>query len=250
MSGTADRNVARTLTKVLVTLGALSVLVARQVWPSLKIDAVAVTLLVLTAVPWLDTIFKSLQTPFGGVEYQQRIEKQLQDLSGAAESALHIAETNEARDLAREGADRVPPATIAELATVYQEMRRSMASGAARTNELTRVVGRMIAALEQGADLDVAEFLKDPVGGRRLAAYVRLYVTPDAAFLLPLAAATVDEEQAFGQYWALRALSRATEAFPELMDRNTLRMLQRLMEDLPAGDRRYELGRLLARFDR
>lgn len=250
LCGRTDVPVARILTKIVVTLGALGVAATRLIWPSLGIDLVAVALLVLAAIPWLDGIFESLETPLWGVKYR-RLESRVEALASATASTRLIAETNEARDLARQDAGgRSDPASLVEPAETYEATRKSMKPGEARTDEMTTVVGRMVAAVERGADVDILQFLADPVGGRRLAAYVRLYVKPDGTYVLPLVNAVVDEEKPFGQYWALRSLSRVVDATPDLMDRNTLRRLTRLNQQLPASsDRRYELGRVLARYE-
>jgi hypothetical protein len=236
------------MTKVVVTIGALAVVAVRLVWPSLGIDLVAVALLVLAAVPWLDGIFKSLQTPFGGVEYRE-IESRLDELAGATASTRQLAEANEARDLARQDAPSPtvsPNLNLLDLANEYDATRKAMQPGVARTDEMTGIVGRMIVAVERGADLDLPEALKDQSGGRRLAAYVMLYVRPDGAYLLPVVDAVLNEEKAFGQYWALRSLARIVDVAPASMDMNTLRRLGRLYDELPVrSDRRYELGRIL-----
>ena len=237
---------ARVFPKILITLGALAIVVVRLRWPSLGIDLVAVALLVFAAIPWLGGVFRSVPTPWGQLEYWHKIERKVDEAVGAANSTRQIAETGEARDLAR--FDDGGTSTLIELAATYEATRGSMRPGSTRTDEMTTVVGRMVAAVEHGADIDVEKFLADPIGGRRLAAYVRLYVKPDSTYLLPLVNATVGAEKAFGQYWALRSLSRVVDSDPERVDRNTLRRLTRLSDELPPGsDRRYELDGVLAR---
>lgn len=240
---------ARAITGTVVTLGALAVLATRMIWPNLGIDAIAVALLVLAALPWLGAIFKSFNTPLGGAEYRD-FKDQLQEVAEAAESARMIAEASEARDLARQDA-RIKPdsSSIVQLASMYDVVRGNMKSGTASTDEMTTIVGRMVVAYEAGAQIDVQQFLTDRTGGKRLAAYIRLYVKPEGAFLLPLIDAVSNEAQAFCQYWALRALSRIVDTDPEGMDLNTQRRLQRIANDLPANsDRRYQIGRILERF--
>jgi hypothetical protein len=240
--------VAHTITGLLITIGALSVIVARMIWPKLGIDAITVTLLALAALPWLGTIFKSISTPFGGAEYRE-FEDRLQTVAGAAESARLIAETSEARDLARQDVRASGnEASLIDLAATYDVTRGNMKPGSARTTEMTKIVGRMVAAFEAGADVDVRQFLTDRTGGRRLAAYVRLYVKPDGSYGSSLVDAVFDEPQAFLQYWGLRGLARVVDANPEALDLSDREQLKRLSGQLPA-DRLFELRRVLARYE-
>lgn len=236
------------MTGAVVTLGALAVFVARTFWPNLGIDAVAVTLLALAALPWLGNIFKSFNTPFGGAEYRE-FRDRLQQAEGRAGEALLIAETSEARDLARHDArTRRDSASIVDLAKEYDVTRANLKPGRSRTDEMTRIVGRMVAAYEAGEDIDIRSFMTDAMGGRRLAAYVRLYVKPEGTHALSVVEALTKEAQNFCAYWALRSLSRMVETEPEALDRNTIRRLEEFAEGLPPhSDRRYQIGRILAR---
>lgn len=241
------RLVAKTvLTSVAVVLGVVHV-----VWPHLKIDLITLGLLVVALIPWLDGLFKSVQTPFGGFEFRD-MERRVDALAGETRSARRIAETGEARNLARQDARAAGGnAALAELAGEYDRIRAALPPGESRTNAMTTVVGRMISAVEDGEDVDLPAGLESPSRGTRLTAYVRLYVRPDAALLIPLVDSLIDrEDKPFGQYWALRALRRVIEAGGgERMDNNTLRRLRRLDATVPPGsDRAYELARILAGF--
>jgi len=57
--------------KWIITLGALALLVARLVWPDVKVDAVAIGLFVVAALPWLASILESAKLP-GGWEIKFR----------------------------------------------------------------------------------------------------------------------------------------------------------------------------------
>ncbi|MFG1807422.1 hypothetical protein [Streptomyces sp. NPDC049040] len=229
----------------------MTVGVAHVVWPHLKIDLISVGLLVVGVLPWLDGLFKSIQTPFGGVEYRD-MERRLDELTGETQSARRIAETGEARELARQDARFAGSAeSLAELAAEYDRTRADMSPGDARTNAMTTLVGRMISAVESGEEADVRDFLGSGRRGLRLVAYVSLYVRPDTAMLIPLVDSLIDlEDKPFGQYWALRSLRRViASGGHDLMDNNTLRRLRNLYRGLPSGsDRGYELGRILEGF--
>lgn len=234
-------------TKIGLTVAALAVAGTHVIWPALKIDLITVGLLLVAAIPWLDRLFTSLQTPLGGVEYRE-IEKRLDELAGETRSTRRIAETSEATELARQDVRPGADLALSILADEYDRVRAAMASGPARTAAMTGLVGRMIAAVERGESIDVGAALSSSRGGQRLAAYASLYARPDSALVLPLVDAVVEvEDKPFGQYWALRSLWRVLEAGgPDLVDRNTLRRLEALHRRLPAGsDRQYELRRIL-----
>jgi len=64
--------------KIVITTGALAVLATRLAFPDLKIDAVALGLLVLAVLPWLSPLVKSAELP-GGFKIE------FQDVKNAAE---------------------------------------------------------------------------------------------------------------------------------------------------------------------
>jgi len=247
--GSQQGGVARTVTAICVSVAAIGVAVVRIIWPDLGIDAVAVTLLALAALPWLGNIFKSVNTPFGGAEFRD-IQSQIQDARKTAESARMTAQMSEESDRARHDAQvHRDQTSVATLAHEYDVTRSNNPPGRSRTDAMTSIVGRMVAAFEAGADVDVNEFMADAMGGRRLAAFVRLYVKPEGSYLLRLVDAFISEAQSFLQYWGLRALSRIVETDPDALDRNTLRRLEDFAEGLHAGsDRRYQINRILDRY--
>ncbi len=63
-----------------ITIGALLVVIAHLVWPHVKVDMVAVTLLVVAILPWLTPLVKSVELPGG-------FKVELQDLQKAASRA-------------------------------------------------------------------------------------------------------------------------------------------------------------------
>jgi hypothetical protein len=61
--------------KYIVTLAAFVIALIHLIWPTLKIDAITVTLLVVAVLPWLGSLFKSIELP-GGLKVQyQDLEK-------------------------------------------------------------------------------------------------------------------------------------------------------------------------------
>src|SRR5579863_3065537 len=51
--------------RIAISLLACVLLIAHLIWPGLKIDAITLTLFGIAIVPWLGSIFKSLEMPGG-----------------------------------------------------------------------------------------------------------------------------------------------------------------------------------------
>lgn len=67
-----ERN--RNIIKSLITIGALFIILIHVRWPTLSIDGITITLLIIAIIPWLGLIFKSLEFPGGWkIEYQEFI---------------------------------------------------------------------------------------------------------------------------------------------------------------------------------
>lgn len=70
-----------------VSLGALLIALTHVIWPSLAIDAITLVLIVISIVPWLAPLVKTLELPGGWkVEFQE-----LQEAASRAESAGLLA---------------------------------------------------------------------------------------------------------------------------------------------------------------
>lgn len=63
-----------------ITVAALLIALAHIIWPSLNIDAITVTLLFVALVPWLSSIFKSLEFPGGWKIEFQEIKEQVKSI--------------------------------------------------------------------------------------------------------------------------------------------------------------------------
>jgi hypothetical protein len=71
-----DSSKGETLLRGGITVSALVLIVAHLCWPDISIDPITVTLFVIGIVPWLSSIFKSLEFPGGGkLEFQELKEK-------------------------------------------------------------------------------------------------------------------------------------------------------------------------------
>jgi hypothetical protein len=137
---------------------------------------------------------------------------------------------------------------ISTLTNEYNDTRRTMQSGPARTSKMTSIMSQMISMLNgvNPPPFELSAYLNSEDEGRRLAAYAYLYANPDPA-LTPNIAATLTKDKPFAQYWALRTLRRQLLADPEALDLNTRRDLEGLLAALgPGTDRGYELQQLLS----
>ncbi|MBI4732243.1 MAG: hypothetical protein HY781_09005 [Chloroflexi bacterium] len=61
--------------QVIITASALILIGAHIIWPKLSIDSITAILIAIAVVPWLGTLFKSVELPGGvKVEYQELIK--------------------------------------------------------------------------------------------------------------------------------------------------------------------------------
>lgn len=238
-----ERGIVRT--RVALSAVAVALAVVHVVWPRVRIDSITVVLLLIAVLPWLQTLFKSISTPLFSVEYRE-VKQRLDELNGKVESSRRLVTANEARVLARHTEHSSDAdATLTELAQQYDQIRSSMQSGPARTDRMTNLVGKMLAAIEAGATVDVDRNLHSADRGERLTAYADLYARPDPSKAAALADNLIQvEDSAFGQYWALQSLRRIVEAGADI-DPATSGKLLTYAQKLPRGsDRAYELDQL------
>jgi hypothetical protein len=239
-------------TRIALTVAAVALAVVHVAWPRLRVDTITIVLLLVAVVPWLHKVFKSVSTPFLNFEFRE-LERRLDAVDGKVESSRQLVGANEARDLARREQHSPDPDTIlADLAQEYNNTRISMPPGSARSDMMTGVVGRMLAAVEAGAVVDIERNLRSTNGGERLAGYAAVYARPEAS----MASAVVDsiiqvENTPFGAYWALQGLRRIVETKGKsVVDHETHRKLLAYAEKVTRGtDRAYEADRILRLLD-
>lgn len=69
--------------QISITIAALLLAIVHIIWPTLKIDAITLTLVVVAIVPWLAPLFKSLELP-GGIKFEfQELKKAEQGAKAA-----------------------------------------------------------------------------------------------------------------------------------------------------------------------
>jgi len=65
--------------QISITIASILIIGAHVIWPSLKIDAITLTLIIVAIIPWLAPLFKSLELP-GGLKFEfqelKRVEKE------------------------------------------------------------------------------------------------------------------------------------------------------------------------------
>ncbi len=242
--------------RLCISLLALAVGVAHLLRPDLKIDSITIFLAVLAALPWLQTVIKTVEMLGEKLELQE-LKSQVADARGAAESAsqqatLALVSSPTTDSLSKRSSEPLSFAAaqdeLQHLAKEYEDIRASQGSGHSRTEAMTRVIRQMIDASSQIQDFDVRSALASPRPGLRLAGYAYLLARKDPRFLKDLVLNVAEREDTpFGQYWGLRAISRLLEATP-LQDvrSDVLPTLARFAATLTRGtDRDYEVQKII-----
>jgi hypothetical protein len=81
--------------KYTITLLALVIAIVHLIWPGIRIDAITVTLIVVAVLPWLSSLFKSIELPGGlKIEYQEleQIEERARNAGLLTEEATKTTE--------------------------------------------------------------------------------------------------------------------------------------------------------------
>jgi hypothetical protein len=243
------------ITRILITLFALGGIIVHGWTPAIVVDAVTLGLVVVAVVPWLAPIVKSVELP-GGFKFElKEVERKVEELKGATESASRKAETalsfSGMSATTRQAAfpkNAVSEPEVLELAAQYNEIRRTQASGWSRTQAMADLFGEMISAAAALPHYDISAGLADGDRGKRLFAYAFLYARLDFTKLNELVhSITSVEDKAFGQYWGIQALrkviaSRGSSAVGEDTKEDLRTFLKKLE---PGTDRYYDLSHVL-----
>jgi hypothetical protein len=241
----------RTL-QIALSVIASVLLVVHLIWPAIRIDAIAVSLLLIAILPWLSPLIKSVEVPgMGKVEFQELKDK-VEEAQGAAQSALRKSEFASAEQN-NNAANRTTSNTLvndklASLAKEYNDTRKQMPSSGARTVAMTSILRQMVDVSTGLTSYDVTVPLREANGGLRLTAYAYLFAKPDFSYLNSLVDSMTNVEKTpFGQYWAIQALGKILAARKNLtVDSQTLAKLKHFYSTIQVGtDRSYELRRVL-----
>ncbi len=228
-----------------------------HVFSSIKIDAITLALLMVAALPWLQSIFKSVELPGGFKLELQQLQEEVKDAAGAAQSAERKADlavassSGHARVESLQAAPELQ-AQLELLARDYDTIRRTEPSGSARTRAMTEVVIKMIDLARLGS-INLFPLLRSEDGGSRLAAYAYLYARPHPEHLAVLVASVTSlEDKPFGQYWGILAIGRVVGCQTASdISATVLVDLHSFAERIPRGtDRDHELRKILAEIER
>jgi hypothetical protein len=246
----------RTGFRIFITVGALIFLAVHLAWPKMGIDNIAIALLVIALVPWLSSIFKSIEvTGLGKVEFLQREVRRLNatvadvraQANAATENSSFVSGTVNAT-LNEMGAKQGynPETVLQHLARRYVEVRNALPRGWKRTAEVTQIFGEMTAAASRVENFDVKASLFSQDEGQRLAAIAYLYAKPDPQRVDDLVACiSEDEDKGFNQYWGIKTIQKIIQQTGEISGTN-LNKLRKLAAKTPRGtDRAQELSKIL-----
>ena len=243
------------LLRCIVTFIALAGATLHVLLPSVEIDSVTGGFLIIAFLPWLAPIIKSVKIPIIGEIDFRDLERKIDEVKGAALSADHKAEFAIAtgNEMAVEKAlpTLQQKSQLDALAAEYKKIRESQRSGTARTSALTKLVSRMISVSAELPDAETAKYLQDRDAGKRIIGYAAMYANPRMKLLEQLTASVTEiEDQPFGQYWGILAISRVISTIePEAVSGRMVDALREFLGGLGRGtDRYYELSRLLAAF--
>ena len=170
--------------RISVTVGAVTFAAVHLARPNVKIDGVLLGLLAVAVLPWLGSIFESVEGAGWKLTYRQLQEKlettreELETTKGEVASTRQRADFIESTGVSdlRPGS---PVEEMQQLITRYDNIRESMKSGPERTREMTDVVRHLTVLADKLEDVDWQDYLRSRDGGERIAAYSYFYAKPD-----------------------------------------------------------------------
>ena len=253
--------------RILITVVSLLLFLAHRLkvpWATIN-DKSELTLIVIAVLPWLATVFKSVDIPGVGKFDLQELKKQVaenhgdiqsvrqqvtgavQSLENRADAALQVltvtpnvdANPEESTPLVQE---------LDFLSDLYISRRNSLEKSAERTAEMSTIFGKMVAVCARIESIDASPYLDSGDAGKRLVGYARLYARPESTYLSQLVETITSglETTPFGQYWGIRALARVVEeidskAVPSSLKSKLADYCAKLAKDT---DRYFELSKL------
>lgn len=124
-------------TKIIISLIAIALGVARAIWPNLQIDAVTIGLLVVAFLPWASSLLESAKFPGGWEVKFRNLEQAVEETKAqvaraekAAERALELVyrqletDSEVPYEQLKEAISAAPPSTRAEIWEKAQRRRR------------------------------------------------------------------------------------------------------------------------------
>ncbi|MFF3488865.1 hypothetical protein ACFYXC_37195 [Streptomyces sp. NPDC002701] len=259
-SGTAIHHEVRRrrYTATAITGIALLATVVHLAWPHIELDAATVTLLAIGAIPWLGGIFDSISLPGGAsVQFRQlsarveeaeataaRLERAVEGAADTSQVALTAAQEHTSGELRTD-----PGEAVQRLAAHYLNLRQSLPAGSERTHLMQQVFNQLVRETTRISDPPLTSWLESDNGGLRLAAYTRLFLDPDPRYLDALLDAVLKDDFAYNVSRGIRSLENIVGVMgPEQISVGTVHRLRTYLSDLPEGNRKRHLRRLLDRF--
>ncbi|MDB5082892.1 MAG: hypothetical protein JWP00_4816 [Chloroflexi bacterium] len=250
-------------TRILVTLAAIIFGAAHLIFPQLPIDAVSIALLGIAFFPWLNPLIKSIELPGIGRLELKELKRQVEEASGAAESANQKADfavahatfpvqASPANSPGKPGSPAFLARNFNDLAAQYDRVDTPEPDTPVQTSEMSKLISKMISLAPYAGDFEVPANLNAPDPGKRLLAYAYLLTRPDARFLKPLVETlTQHEPSEFNQYWAILAVEKLVALDGEdRIDPEIVKELVNFLKKLPPGtDRHYELSGIVESLD-
>jgi len=83
--------------QLIISLLAIIIILVHLIWPSLAIDGITLTLIVVAVIPWLAPLFKSLELPGGWkIEFKDLAKAKVEaDAAGLLASSTEVNVTKE-----------------------------------------------------------------------------------------------------------------------------------------------------------
>lgn len=175
-------------------------------------------------------------------------ERNRKEVKGSQGYMPEDTNTVHASDVSKFESEGQPPVdtSMRDLASQYNTLRGTMASGDRRTEQMTQTVQEMRVLLKGAEGFDLAGYLASDDRGMRLAAYAYLMEHPAPQSRQQLIDAAIREDKPFGQYWALRAIRQQLTATVDPLRNEDLAKLTGLAQRLGAGtDRAREIQAIL-----
>jgi hypothetical protein len=142
------------------------------------------------------------------------------------------------------------PEDAKTLLDQYQTIRATEPSGDKRTFEMTVIMNKLIALMNDVKEFPVEMAFDSKDEREHLSGVAYLYANPDTGKLDALIHAMINEEQPFIQFWGIQAIGNIVKAAGNKVTNETNRLLKELLQKVDVhGDtsRHSELNRIIKR---
>jgi hypothetical protein len=117
--------------KIAVSVGAVAVMVARFVWPNLKVDVFTLALVIVALLPWLSGMIESAKFPGG---WEVKFREQVDQLAKSIDVGVPAAEaTQNLKDIRTTALLQVSEAPAISIVEAWRLVENALVELAART---------------------------------------------------------------------------------------------------------------------